>query len=592
MAAAFMITSKPSCRRRSAGLFLTPAKNHLLRPAVVVLMTMVLLTASAVAELAQVDGVTYIHGCMDLVNDRTPVHGHVCIVGDVLCDVTKTIELTEGYDQVIIVAKNAIRTKGLRFEVRQGATLSFGGPAFFFERKQDNTDAIFQVDGFLGFEADDATYEAPQSATPEDLHGLIRTNPGASVSALLDSAIYHTEDTVIAVNNTKTKNKSRGNDKADTDRANSNTGTGTSNTDTGITDTSSAGTGITDTGITDISNTGTSNTDIGTSNTGTSNTDTGITDSSNTDTGITDISNTDIGMTGTSNTDIGITDSSNTNTGITGTPNTGTSMTDIGITDSSNTDTGTSNTDIGITDSSNTDMDSARPTLPVADDLPISTLHSCDELRSERTHVQGMSGALLLDCDILCTETRVLEVTDKLLVISDKPHLRLEGVHFHVREHAALTFIVPTLTMEKLEGVSGQLFTIEPQGSVAMSADQWVSSPENGTEATEKETYRHSIPRTQGYPETSFINRLPIRSLGSCDELPLDRNRLDGAVYITGPIVCDEKRVIEIGQETVIFTRSPDLYLMGVHFLIRENAGLWISMGTMTVEALEASTAI
>ncbi|CAN0029807.1 unnamed protein product, partial [Ectocarpus sp. 13 AM-2016] len=141
------------------------------------------------------------------------------------------------------------------------------------------------------------------------------------------------------------------------------------------------------------------------------------------------------------------------------------------------------------------------------------------------------------------------------------------------------------------QGVSGQLFTIEPHGSVAMNADQWVPSPENGAEATEKETYRHSIPRTQGYPETSFINRLPIRSLGSCDELPLDRNRLDGAVYITGPIVCDEKRVIEIGQETVILTRSPDLYLMGVHFLVRKNAGLWISMGTMTVEALEASTA-
>ncbi|CAN0288998.1 unnamed protein product, partial [Ectocarpus sp. 13 AM-2016] len=120
--------------------------------------------------------------------------------------------------------------------------------------------------------------------------------------------------------------------------------------------------------------------------------------------------------------------------------------------------------------------------LNVVDDLPISTLHSCDELRSERTHVQGMSGALLLDSDILCTETRVLEVTDKLLVVSDKSNLRLEGVHFHVREHAALTFMVPTLMMEKLEGVSGQLFTIEPHGSVAMNADQWVPSPENGTE--------------------------------------------------------------------------------------------------------------
>ncbi|CBJ28306.1 hypothetical protein Esi_0098_0054 [Ectocarpus siliculosus] len=542
MATAFMNTySQSRCSHRSSGLFFSLAKNHLLRLAVVVLMTMVLLTASAVAELAQVDGVTYIHGCSDLVNDRTPVHGNVCIVEDLICNVTKTIELTEGCDEVIIVAKDAIRTKGLRFEVRQGATLSFGGPAFFFERKQDNTDAIFQVDGFLGFEADDAIYEAPQSATPEDLHGLIGTNPGASVSALLDSAIWYTEDTVIAVSNSKTKNKSRTNDKAGTDRANSNTGTGTSNTGTGIT-----GTDITDT----------------------TNTDIGITDTSNT--GITDTSNTG-------------TDSARPTPPIVDDLPVSNSNTDIGITDTSNTGT-------GITDSSDTDTDSARPTLPVVDGLPISTLHSCDELRSERTHVQGMSGALLLDFDILCTETRVLEVTDKLLVVSDKPNLRLKGVHFRVRKKAALTFMVPTLTMEKLEGVSGPLFTIEPQGSVEMNADQWVPPPENGTEASEKEAYTPFIPRTKVYPDASYINRLPIRSLGSCDELPLDRNRLDGAVYVTGPIVCDEKRVIEISQETVIFTRSPDLYLMGVHFLVRENAGLWISMGTMTVEALEAST--
>ncbi|CAM9237912.1 unnamed protein product [Ectocarpus sp. 8 AP-2014] len=238
-----------------------------------------------------------------------------------------------------------------------------------------------------------------------------------------------------------------------------------------------------------------------------------------------------------------------------------------------------------------TDTGSTRPSLSVADDVPLSTLHSCDELRSKRTRVQGVAGALLLDFDIVCPEKRVLEVTDNLLIMSNKPDLRLKGVHFHVRKKAALTFMVPTLAMEKLEGVSGQLFTIEPQGSVAMNADRWVPSPENGTEGSEKEAYTHFIPRTQVYPDASYINRLPIRSLGSCDELPLDRNRLDGAVYVTGPIVCDEKRVIEIGQETVIFTRSPDLYLMGVHFLVRENAGLWISMGTMTVEALEASTA-
>ncbi|CAB1100458.1 unnamed protein product [Ectocarpus sp. CCAP 1310/34] len=50
VATAFMTTSQPRCRRRSSGLFLALAKNHLLRLAVVVLMTMVLLTASVVAD--------------------------------------------------------------------------------------------------------------------------------------------------------------------------------------------------------------------------------------------------------------------------------------------------------------------------------------------------------------------------------------------------------------------------------------------------------------------------------------------------------------------------------------------------------------
>ncbi|CAN0065312.1 unnamed protein product, partial [Ectocarpus sp. 13 AM-2016] len=88
MAAVFITTSQQRGRHLSLGLFLTLAKNHLLRLAVVVLMTMVLLTTSAVADTparedAPDDGVTHIHGCSDLLNDRTPVHGYVRIVGDV-----------------------------------------------------------------------------------------------------------------------------------------------------------------------------------------------------------------------------------------------------------------------------------------------------------------------------------------------------------------------------------------------------------------------------------------------------------------------------------------------------------------------------
>ncbi|CAN0073638.1 unnamed protein product [Ectocarpus sp. 13 AM-2016] len=82
-----------------------------------------------------------------------------------------------------------------------------------------------------------------------------------------------------------------------------------------------------------------------------------------------------------------------------------------------------SNTDTGTTDTSNTDADSARRSLDVVDDVPISTLHSCDELRSKRTRVRGVAGALLLDFDIVCPQKRVLEVADNLLIMSNKPDL-------------------------------------------------------------------------------------------------------------------------------------------------------------------------
>ncbi|CAN0338667.1 unnamed protein product, partial [Ectocarpus sp. 8 AP-2014] len=76
----------------------------------------------------------------------------------------------------------------------------------------------------------------------------------------------------------------------------------------------------------------------------------------------------------------------------------------------------------------------------------------------------------------------VLEVGHDVIIVSDKPDLRLTGVHFVVDEKASLTFVVAAMVLEKLEGESGELFTVEPQGVLAMSADKWSPSPDNGTE--------------------------------------------------------------------------------------------------------------
>ncbi|CAM9725122.1 unnamed protein product [Ectocarpus sp. 4 AP-2014] len=244
-----------------------------------------------------------------------------------------------------------------------------------------------------------------------------------------------------------------------------------------------------------------------------------------------------------------------------------------------------SNTDTGTADTSNTDTDSARRSLNVVDDVPLSTLHSCDELRSKRTRVQGVAGTLLLDFDIVCTEKRVLEVTDNLLIMSNKPDLHLKGVHFHVRRKAALTFMVPTLTMEIMEGVSGHLFTIEPQGSVEMNADQWVPSPENGTEVS---TGRYEKIRTmRDRLPYRASDRPPTTTIYSCEQFPFELNPVVGVLIIEGDIVCKEKRTLVVDERAYLFSYMDEVHLEGVHFIVEENAALGIAVATLHVEKLE-----
>ncbi|CAN0489042.1 unnamed protein product, partial [Ectocarpus sp. 12 AP-2014] len=343
-----------------------------------------------------------------------------------------------------------------------------------------------------------------------------------------------------------------------------------------------------------------------------------------------------------------------------------------------NADTGVHSNGTPKTTGTATATKSAHPTpaLAVVDDvLPLHTLESCNELRFERTPIQGVSGVLLLDDDIVCTEKRILEVGQDVIVVSDKPDLRLKGVHFVVHEKVSLTFIVSTMVLEKIEGESGELFTVEPQGILAMSADKWSPSPEIGTEEdvhslvalkkggrfeldgkasftastvtismrNEEEerkknnednennkgtcqstvehpstatvdkhnaaapgnadagvidvtsggghAYSNSISTTPEFHDDAEWDKLPRRNLGSCDELALDRSPLHGRVFITGDIVCDVKRVIEIRTEAMIYATVDDLYVRGVQFHVQQTAGLGIMVGAMTMEALEGDSA-
>ncbi|CAM9866498.1 unnamed protein product, partial [Ectocarpus sp. 8 AP-2014] len=90
-------------------------------------------------------------------------------------------------------------TKGVIFEIPKGTRVDFGAAAFVFESNEDNMDGIFHVDGILGFLAKDPDYEAPDDATPEDLHRMVRGDPGGTVLTLRDATMYFTDSAVFII---------------------------------------------------------------------------------------------------------------------------------------------------------------------------------------------------------------------------------------------------------------------------------------------------------------------------------------------------------------------------------------------------------
>ncbi|CAN0515398.1 unnamed protein product [Ectocarpus sp. 12 AP-2014] len=111
-------------------------------------------------------------------------------------------------------------------------------------------------------------------------------------------------------------------------------------------------------------------------------------------------------------------------------------------------------------------------------DTPMTTIKSCYRIPFGLTPVRGI---LIIEGDIVCTEKRTLVVSELALIFSDMDGVRFEGVHFRVEQNATLSFAVASLLVEKLEGDSGEIFTIEPGGFLGGHADQLRPLPENGT---------------------------------------------------------------------------------------------------------------
>ncbi|CAN0183403.1 unnamed protein product [Ectocarpus sp. 4 AP-2014] len=111
-------------------------------------------------------------------------------------------------------------------------------------------------------------------------------------------------------------------------------------------------------------------------------------------------------------------------------------------------------------------------------DIPMTTINSCDRIPFGLTPVRGI---LIIEGDIACKEKRTLVVSELALIFSDMDGVRFEGVHFRVEQNATLSFAVASLYVERLEGDSGEIFTIEPGGFLGGHADQLRPLPENGT---------------------------------------------------------------------------------------------------------------
>ncbi|CBN74686.1 conserved unknown protein [Ectocarpus siliculosus] len=937
------VISSPRRGCRPPGL-VTVAKN-LLR----LLVVLVVLITSAAADTPAQDGgeptsedtTTYIYSCDDLAMDTTLVRGSVAIMGDIICDKTKIIEVAQGYGDVLIFADTIMWTKGVIFEIPKGTRVDFGAPAFVFVSNEDNKDGIFHVDGILGFLAEDPGFEAPDDATPEDLHGMVRLAPDGTVRALGDEAMYFTDSAVFVVAEPSTDKNSNSNSNSNSEAAGGSQGHSAGlaqeqrpreleasgmdfvtylnscddlpnerNPFEGVVSVTAdivcpepkvieiaeGGNNVlfvaadtlytrnvrfnvrkgetmhirapalnfereqgdsveifnlhgelhlrgdqhrfddlVDTRMDDPHDTihGSPDGDIityGGSMLRFSETSV-IVDAAPTDTNTYDntydnnnndndnileqgdsaefftvepqghlglyadrsgplpddgmaedqhsrelvkeggaldvdgqIRHTASGMRAVLAFDVqqpekkhtvpirqlveiveqsedqqrvsipqlvetveqpeeqhtvpirqlvetvelsedqqrvsllqffetveqsenqqivsllqffenGDNNPSPTPPAIRPSPTPGDEHSTA-----ANAGTGGSSNGTPKTTGTAAATESARLTsaLAVVDDgLPLYTLESCNELRFERTPIQGVSGVLLLDDDIICTEKRILDVGHDVIVVSDKPDLRLKGVHFVVNEKVSLTFMVATIVLEKIEGESGELFTVEPQGVLAMSADMGSPSPDNGTEedvhslvalkkggrfeldgrasftastmtismrnkseerkknkdknlnesngGTCESTVEHpptatvddhyaaapgsadagvidvtsdgghvhtnAISTTPGFHDDAEWDKKPRRDLGSCDELDLDRNPLHGRVFITGDIVCDVKRVIEISSEAMIYAAVDDLYMRGVQFHVQQTGGLGIMVGTMTMEALERDSA-
>ncbi|CAM9435686.1 unnamed protein product, partial [Ectocarpus sp. 12 AP-2014] len=186
------------------------------------------------------------------------------------------------------------------------------------------------------------------------------------------------------------------------------------------------------------------------------------------------------------------------------------------------------------------------PTRAEIERFPGQKIHSCDELRSSGTRLEGV---LLITGDVLCQEETLLEITDELIILSEKPVLYLEGVRFHVKQNASLRFSVSTMHVEQLEGVSGAIFTVEPQGYVGLHANEQGPVPQDGSEVGEELRFPSSMATLDGEH---------IMTMGIDGSLLLSGRQRYDAFHDEMVQAADHQPSREFDTETFVSRLSPD----------------------------------
>ncbi|CAM9592132.1 unnamed protein product [Ectocarpus sp. 12 AP-2014] len=136
-----------------------------------------------------------------------------------------------------------------------------------------------------------------------------------------------------------------------------------------------------------------------------------------------------------------------------------------------------------------------------------------------------------------------------------------------------------------------------PCASTNKAIDEDIKTPGNRSPRRDTHADREAIPETNPSTATkrrlttdAELHKLPEAVVSSCDQLHSPLMAAFGVIRVTGDIICEEKRVIQVKEEAILISEKPNLVTKGVHFRVRKDAALRISVRQMSIENIKWDT--